>query len=213
MSVVTISPSARNFTKMRRQKIPQILIKEVLNGVPLYYKGYKDVLEGNKTQHEIMGSSGIQSIFIEYLLAELFIKLNRKLYRLFSGETGSHLDKNINLAFDIAIYDKSVLTTEKITKHYVNVPPKIVIEIDIDVESESLLPDEIVYQKTQKLLDWGVERVFWIMTKSKKVVIAEPNKDWLIKDWNQQIELFEGIQIHIGEFLREENINLDVMTK
>jgi hypothetical protein len=64
--------------------------------------------------------------------------------------------------------------------------------------------------KTQKLFDAGVERLVWVITPSKKVVIATPNEDWLIVDWNKEIELYQGVKINIGQKLKERGINPDV---
>jgi hypothetical protein len=64
--------------------------------------------------------------------------------------------------------------------------------------------------KTQKLFDSGVERLIWVLNSSKKVVIAMPNEDWLIVDWNKEIELFKGVKINIGQILKERGINIDV---
>ena len=50
-------------------------------------------------------------------------------------------------------------------------------------------PFEYYEQKTSKLLEFGVEKVIWLFTKSKKVWIAEPGKDWMIRDWNQPVDV------------------------
>ncbi|MFQ5446579.1 MAG: hypothetical protein ACE5FF_06565 [Saprospiraceae bacterium] len=60
-----------------RKKIPAWLVKEEFDGVPLYYKGYKDVLSGKKTLEEIIGCSGIQSLIVTYLTILLANKLNK----------------------------------------------------------------------------------------------------------------------------------------
>ena len=39
------------------RKVPAKLIREELKGVPLYYKGYKSVMNGSKKLEDIMGSS------------------------------------------------------------------------------------------------------------------------------------------------------------
>jgi hypothetical protein len=43
--------------KKRSKKIPETLVYEVLNGRPLYRKGYKEVLRKNLNPENIMGSS------------------------------------------------------------------------------------------------------------------------------------------------------------
>jgi hypothetical protein len=54
--------------KKRTRAIPAYLICEELEGKPLYYKGYKDVLSGKKTKEDIMGASGLQMELISYLV-------------------------------------------------------------------------------------------------------------------------------------------------
>lgn len=43
-------------------KVPDCLIYEIMDGQPIHYKGYQDVLNGTKTAKEIMGSSSLQSL-------------------------------------------------------------------------------------------------------------------------------------------------------
>ena len=44
----------RPFPKPRR-KVPDALIYEIMDGKPIYRKGYREVLSGKKTIEEIMG--------------------------------------------------------------------------------------------------------------------------------------------------------------
>lgn len=73
--------------------MPACLVKEEFDGVPLYYKGYKDVLSGKKTLEEIIGCSGIQSLIVTYLTALLWVKLNKKRYQVLTGEVGNLIDR------------------------------------------------------------------------------------------------------------------------
>ncbi len=184
-------------------KIPDYLIREVIDGKPIYYKGYRDVLAETKTFAEIMGSSTLQSFIIAYLQRLLYKFLDDETHTILSSETGIHLNKYNNLAGDILIFENSVLPIEAIDEHYATVPPKIAIEVDIAAEAPDLEIDSYIFNKTQKLLNFGVEKVIWITTKSKKVTVATKNEDWQVKDWNKDIEVFDGIIFNIGEYLRK----------
>ena len=46
--------------KMDKENIPDSLIYEVMDRQPIYYKGYRDVLNKTKTREEIMACSGLQ---------------------------------------------------------------------------------------------------------------------------------------------------------
>ena len=153
-------PRQRN----RAKTIHESLIYEVIDGKPLYYEGYKDVLANKKTSEEIMGASGLQSFIIQYLLEVLYLKIGRKKYHFLTNEIGTHLDKNNNLSGDIYIYDKETLSPDKINTHYVEVAPKIAIEIDIRIDLSDEKDFGYVFTKTHKLLDFGVEKVLWIFT-------------------------------------------------
>lgn len=196
----------KNPKRSKTKHIPESLIYEIIDGKPLYYKGYKDVLSNKKTAEEIRGSSGLQSFIVQYLLEILYLKIGRKEYHFLTNEIGTHLDTNNNLSGDIYIYEKAKLPPEKIDIHYVNVAPKIAIEIDIGVDLSDEKDFGYVFTKTHKLLDFGVEKVFWIFTKHQKVVIAMKNQDWLTKDWNQRIELLNNEFFNIGQFLADEGI-------
>ncbi|MEZ4906011.1 MAG: Uma2 family endonuclease, partial [Spirosomataceae bacterium] len=85
-SVQTTTPKTK-----KAPKVPQYLIKEVLDGLPVYYKGYKSVLRKEKTLEEIMGASGLQLFIIRYLFRLLDRSLDENLFYVFTGEGGLHI--------------------------------------------------------------------------------------------------------------------------
>jgi hypothetical protein len=187
------------------KKIPASLIYEIIDGKPIYYKGYEEVVIGTKTIEEVMGSSNLQSTIIEYLLMVLFKSIDLTKYRVLTNETGLHLSKKNNLSGDIVIYDKSVLPVKSADKHYISVPPKIQIEVDIDAHLGAFgTPDGYIYTKTDKLLQFGVEKVIWLMSESKKVLVATKDENWSIIDWNKDIAIANGISFNIGKYLKDE---------
>lgn len=185
--------------------IPAQLVRETLNGRPLYYKGYRDVLEGRAKPKDIMGSSDLQSIVVATIFGYLWGRVDRKQYRLVTSEAGLHIDLRNNFSADIAIFDKATLPALK--GEYFDVPPKVMIEVDIRIEWDGLT-DSVNYilEKSQKLFDFGVERVLWVLTTSRKVVIMQAGKDSIITDWSNDILVLEDCTLNIKELLDEEEI-------
>ncbi|MGB0863314.1 MAG: Uma2 family endonuclease [Saprospiraceae bacterium] len=189
-------------------QIPEYLIYEVLDGKPIYYKGYEEVLNGNLTLDDIMGCSGIQSEIISYLLRILYRNVDLKEYRIYTNESGSHIRKNVNLSYDIVIYKKSILTGKEITSKYVTVPPYLVIETDLTGDIQEMTDYEYINTKIQRILDFGAEKVIWILSSTQQVIIATPQKDWAIIKWNKDIELWKEHTFNIAQHLKEEDIEL-----
>lgn len=188
----------------QQKRIPQRLIYEVIDGKPFYFRGYKEVLAKKRTLEEVVGISGLQSFIAQYLLELLYLGKSQEYYFLI--RVGTHLDKNNNLSGDVYIYDKKTLSPDKINTHYVEVAPKIAIEIDIRIDLSDEKDFGYVFTKTHKLLDFGVEKVLWIFTKHQKVMVATKDQDWLTKNWNQEIELLDGEYFNIGKFLADEGV-------
>ncbi|MBI5917380.1 MAG: Uma2 family endonuclease [Bacteroidetes bacterium] len=199
---------------VQTEPIPDYLLKEEIEGIKFYYKGYQQVMNKTKKPEDIMGCSSIQSFIIEYLLDLLYDKKVKEKYRRFTNESGNHFAHRSNMQFDIALYDKSVLTGDKITRKYVQgFPPTLVIEIDLDVELKGTglkTTNDFLKFRTKNLLKYGVQRVLWILTKPKKILIAE-GESWLIEDWDQDIELLEGITFNIARYLAEEGVDPDAV--
>jgi len=188
----------------RETQVPDVLIREEIEGKPFYYKGYKAVLNKEKILADIIGSSGLQSFIVELLFRFLIIHLPRKDYRIFTNEVGGHIKKGTNLSFDIAVFDRKTLPLDKITPYYTNVPPKIVFEIDvkIDVEKE----DAIAYMttKTETLLNYGTELVIWVLTNPKTLLVARPNSEWAFIKWDKDVVLMDEIILNIANLIKEE---------
>ncbi len=188
------------------QKIPDSLIWEVLDGKPLYRRGYMDVVKKLKTIEDIMGTSSYQSLITTYLSKILARQLDDNIYDYLISEPGVHLKYKDNISNDIAIFNR--LSANQITKKYADYSPKIVLEIDIDIDPASMSDFDYLNTKTQKMLDFGVEKVIWILTNSRKVIVATPKTAWLTMDWHNDIEIIDGIVFNIHNYLEERGIDI-----
>ena len=185
--------------------IPSCLIYEVLNGKPLYYRGYKEVIEKNLNPESIMGSSSLQSILVSLIYGFILYNRDRKKYLPVTNEAGVHLDLNNNLSCDVAVFEKGSFD---VTTKYFNVLPKIVIEVDIKIDLTDFDGQDYNYvaEKTQRLFDFGVERVFWVLSHSRRVMVAVPNQDWILTEWSNDIPVMENCVLNVKRLLDEEEI-------
>ena len=176
----------------------------MVKGKPIYYKGYQDVLDGNKQFEELMGSSYIQSLIITNLVLLLGKKLPEA-YRVLTNEIGLQFAKKSWRAADIAIFEKKKLKKSDKGNKYIGVPPEIVIKIDTKASIEEV-KDTLgyFYKKTDELLAFGVKKVRWIFTDSKKVMIATKNTNWETHNWDKDIEIMKGIKVNIQQIIDED---------
>ena len=204
ITTATPAPPPAPEQAVSEQAIPARLIREVLNGKPLYYKGYREVLQHRATPEEIMGSSDLQSIIVGILYGSLWNKIDRKQYRLVTSEAGLHLSRGNNLSADIAIFDKASLPALK--GKYFDVPPKVMIEVDIRIDWDESSEVNYVLEKSQVLFDFGVERLLWVLTASRKVIILQPGQDAVITNWSNNVPVLDGCVLNIQTLLDEEEI-------
>ena len=188
------------------KNIPESLVYEMIDGKILYRKGYKQVLAGKKTLEEIMGASSLQSLVASHIAKVLFQFIDEDIYFVLINESGVHLDHKNNLANDLAIYDKEVLKPSMISTKYTDVPPKIAIEIDVKAEYEDLTELGYIYKKTQKLLNFGVEKVIWIITSVGKVTVSTQEKNWETMDWNKDVEIMDGHSFNVANYLKKQGV-------
>ncbi|WP_425290924.1 hypothetical protein [Spirosoma linguale] len=127
---MTVVASAKRRPSTRN--IPSALIYEMWSGKPVYYRGYRDVLAGKKTIEEIMSCSDLQGVLVALLTIYLGGHINRKKYLLATNKIGLHLAVGDNLGNDIVIFEKEKVG--KLQGKYFDIPPKIVIEVDIKAD-------------------------------------------------------------------------------
>ena len=194
--------------KKKRKKIPKELIYEMRNGSPIYYRDYDKVFRGEKSLEEVMGSSKIQALLIWLILKFLTTKMKDK-YVVLTNEIGFKIKPKTWRNLDIAIFDKEKLLKEGVNDKYVKTPPKVVIEIDTKADLRKY-GDFMNYarEKTQDLLNAGVEKVIWYTTFDKKVMVAEKGKRWFITDWDDEIDIIDNISLNLHRLLLEEGVNL-----
>ena len=205
--------AAKPAEKLKKQQIPKYLIKETIDGVPFYYKGFRAVLNKTKTKADIMADSGLQLFIKSWLMALLLKSIDLSKYHVFVGEAGAHIDHRNNLSLDLTVFDQSILTPDKITTKYIDVHPKIVIEIDVNVELEE--PgvntfDAFVLRKVKKLHQFGAEKIIWIFSKSKTVIIATPDNKWDVINWDNEVEILDGVSFNVAKYLQKKGINPDL---
>lgn len=193
----------------RRKKNPDSFIYEILDGKPLYYKGYKQAIRNNLNAESIMGASTLQVLILEYLLKILFTVVNGKEYRIFTGEPGLHISHKNNLGADVLVYNKKNFPASKISKHYADVPAELQVEVDITAELEDMSETGYIKKKTNTLLEFGTKKVVWIFTSTQQVLVAEKDKDWLWIDWNKAIRLWGNNSFCIGKYLEDEGVKLE----
>ena len=197
--------------KKRKPKfriIPSYLVYEEMNGKPLPYKGYLDVLSGKKKIEEIMGSSSLQSTITYLIVLLIGNKINRKKYLVGTNEPGIRIGLGDNLSNDIAIFERENVT---LNHKYFDKAPKVVIEVDVKIDlSETEWTNELDYiiEKSQKMFDFGTEKVIWITTKSKKIFVCSATERWYMVNFNEDIPIIDDCTLNLAQLLKEEEILL-----
>ncbi len=193
---------AKQRTK-KEKAIPESLIYEMVDGEPIYYRGYKDVINKKKTLEQIMGSSALQSLLVMLILDILKDKLDNNYLRL-PAELGLKFAHKSWRNLDIAIYDKRTVEDKSVflKNKYIEIVPEIVIEIDTKAEFTELLDFDTYFQKkTDQLLEAGVQRVIWIFTATKKHLVAVKDQKWEMDNWTADIAMMDGVEININQLL------------
>ncbi len=197
-------------TKFAKHEIPKSLIYEEYDGKPMYYRGYKDVLNQLKTLEEIMGESDTQAIIIGVLMKFLLRNLDEDKYFVMTNEVGFYLKKRSNISSDIVIYDKATLQNHVLKDKYFEIPPLAVIEVDIQADTADFGVTELDYYglKTKKLLDFGVGEVIWFFSGIKQQFIARKGQDGIISDWDRNVTLLGEYQFSLANLLKKEGFKL-----
>ena len=193
-------------TAVTRQRIPKVLIYEMRHGKPIYYRDYRKVAVHEKSLEEIMGSSIFQAQLIALIVIFLGKTLDLRQYVITTNELGFFYSKKSWRALDIAVFRRADIKAELHSATYVKIPPQIVIEVDTKAEVKEQ-GDLFGYltEKTEDLLAAGVEKVIWILTETRKVVVAESNAPWLLAKWSDSVLVLDDLTMRIDQFL--ENVD------
>lgn len=208
MNIVAEKKPRQRTGRISVRNIPPALVYETWQGKPVYYRGYQDVLAGKKTIEEVISCSDLQGVLVYLLGLYIGNTINRKKYLISSNESGLHLAQNDNLGNDLVIFEKEKVG--KLKGKYFDVPPKIVIEVDIkaDVSDFEGQLDGYLIQKSQKLIDFGVEKVIWVITAAQKVYVIDRNDPtWYVVNWSENITIIGGCILNIKQLLDDEEID------
>jgi Uma2 family endonuclease len=187
--------------KVETVSIPRSLIYEEIDGQPIYYAGYKEVLAGRKTREAIVGSSKLQSLIIRALLKRLYAEVDGKEHAVFTNELGMHINRGNNFAGDVAIYTRERYEKMVMDEKYFDQAPNILIEVDVKADLSELKWEDYINRKNKKLHAWGTETIIWILSSSQQILIAKADQDWILRDWTKDVELIPGFSINIADWL------------
>lgn len=188
--------------EQRRQR--QLLLSQLvyeMDDKPIYYAGYRDVLNGLKEPEAIIGASYLQSYLVEIIQEFLFAHPLRKRFRILASELGVQIDKKKWHSCDIALYDKARLKDVHVSNKYIPIPPDYVIEIDTkaDLNRYHYQHDYFV-KKTRQLHEFGVKKVIWIFTETLPVIWESESADKIIirNGWDHDVTIMEGITFNLA---------------
>jgi len=197
----TLKETKKESKKKIKKQIPEALIYEKVKGKPIYYRNYEKVLKGELPLEAVMGSSDIHAFLVFMISFLLGRSLDLNKYIIMTGELGFYTSENSYRLLDIAVFERKNF---KFEGRYTKIPPKVAIEIDTKADLSGYQSvEDYIFEKTQELLDSGVEKVVWILTKPKKVMVAPQNQKWIVQNWNEPFEVFEGIEVNLSELVKE----------
>lgn len=207
MTLTIEAPKTTPVIQKRVRKIPNYLVYEVIDGNPVYYQGYKNVLSGKLKLEDIMGTSDVQGFFIN-LIKDHLTPLLKKDYRVLAGELGVHLAFKDNLSVDVAIYRRNDFQPTQFTNTYKATPPLVAIEVDTKAALSNSEEAQIYFtNKTKKYLSFGVEQVVWVFTKTRTMWVAKNDgKPWLIMGWDDEITIL-GQTFTINQLIIEDGFD------
>lgn len=194
--------------RISHKQLLKTLVYEEWGERTVYYKGYEQVLNGEINLESIMSCSDIQGVVVYTIGLFIGNNINRKKYLIATNEVGLHLAHKNNLGNDLVIYEREKV--RKLRGKYFSVAPKIAIEVDIkaDLKEFDNVVENYIVEKSQKMLDFGTERVLWILTDTKKIFVFEKGnpKSYLV-DWSEGVPVLDDCVLNLKQLLDEEEID------
>lgn len=187
--------------RRQRQLLLSQLVYEMDDEKPVYYAGYRDVLNGIKEAEEIMGSGGLQSFLVEIIQDFLFTHKLRNRFRYLASEVGVQIRKKKWRSCDIAIYEKDRLKGYVFTNKYMGIAPDYVIEIDTKADlTKYQYQHDYFIKKTRELHEFGVKKVIWIFTENIPVIWESESADTIIirDGWDHDVTITDGMTFNLA---------------
>ena len=127
------------------------------------------------------------------------------------GELGLRISNKTNFAADITIYREDRLKVIFHSVKYEQTPPNVIIEIDIKIDESdySQNEEEYFHKKTEKLLQWGVEKVIWVFSSSRRVLIADNLQKWEFNSWDIPFNVIDDIEMNVWELMFKSGFEVD----
>lgn len=175
------------------------MVYEVVGGKPIYNKGYKDVLNKTKTLEEINLRTQLQPGLCAMLTASIGMATIDLDYQLASGKLGINISQNDKRGADLTIYKAENWEWKPI---FSNLPPEVVIEIDVQAELEGMTEMDYISTKIKDYIEFGVKKVIWIFTKQQLILVATAQLPWLTYDWTAEIEVVEGVSFKLDDMIK-----------
>lgn len=210
MTDTAVQPASKpKSRRARAAKIPAGFVYEVLYGQPIYYRGYREAIANNYPPEHVMASGRKQAYLIDLLLGFLKSVLDRQKFATAVSEPGVKFGNKDFVSNDIIIYnaaDKNRMFTDE----YFDFPPRVVIEVDTKAELKDLdWGNEYYMHKTERLLEFGVERVIWIFSGMCKIFSAEKGKPWITVDWDSAVEVLPGCTLELRRLIEADGVDVD----
>ena len=132
--------------------------------------------------------------------------VDRKQYFITTNEPGVHLKKGSNLSNDIAIFAKSDVPV--LRGKYFSVPPVVVVDVKVELPPEEFPAREAdyVFEKSARLLDFGVQKVIWVTTHTRKLFVATPNDPWTVQNRDVAVPVLDDCVLNLARLLEDEGI-------
>ncbi|MGB3618693.1 MAG: hypothetical protein WBA12_11290 [Catalinimonas sp.] len=120
-------------------------------------------------------------------------------YHVMTNEAGLRMGKGVLRAADVAIVRRERL--DQVDDNYLSIPPDVVVEVDTQAEFEKgEVPMGYGTNKTQALLDFGVGKVIWVFTPSRRVLVAERGQEaWSLVGWQTRVSVLGDVTFSIDE--------------
>ena len=158
--------------------------------------GFKAIEEFN------FGNNTLQWFITNSLIKFLYKNLPEN-YFAGASELGLHLSNKTNFAADIAIYREGQLKVGFHSVKYEQTPPNVIIEVDIKIDESEYFQNEEEYfhKKTEKLLQWGVEKVIWVFSSSRRILIADNLQKWEFNSWDIPFVVIDDTEMNVWELM------------